>query len=704
MKNKRLIANFWSGLEAIPLIIPAAFAGLGIVIISLLLAGRLTNALFWPLGLAVMVLMSWVVVKYSHIKDRPGSVRERHWFDALVMLGVALWIGVNLFFTSHSVFITRDPGIYAVTGQWLISHQDTNIETPKITSYTQGVYNQSSGEWKDYKSKDPERLQPQGMHFFHALLGLAGRVGGEVALFKVNVVFGGFALLAIYAFARLLMKPRWAAVATAALSVTLPMIYFARDTYTEPLAATLTFGALALLWAAQTRPKKDRSLFLWLIAGLTAGAGALTRPDGYLTVVAIAMFLFIMMAVATRKDRRDAVIKSVVFAAGAAVPMILAYVDMTELTSSYYFSHGKDVKIQLAMLAMVLVGGVIGLAICWHTKILRWLDGKTISWRGYAVAAVIIIAALGLMSRPLWLKTHGSTGHSAIAYTMSLQSKLGENIEPRFYSENTVEWLGWYVGMPVVALGFSGLALAGYQAMKDKKLLLLPGLAVVLLTMAVYLINPRITPDQIWAVRRFVPVIIPGIVIFAALAAQKLSEKLFEGMDKWAPVFSVPLALFFVMLPALVSRPFFFVREKANDLKAVEAFCEQLPKNSLVVWLGGSLELDTSMTTRAFCGQQSIGYSYQVSKLYKKTGQIDKDVLARVYRDATAKGYHVVVAIHGSQKPNLLPTDATGFKAVAVYQDREVEKTLLNPPREANTTVDSIELGQLQPDGSVSQL
>ncbi len=699
---KKLSSWWWLLLEATPIIFPALLASFGCWVVVLLLIGNLSNALVWPVGLVISILVIWIIIRRFPI-ERPGSTREKHLFDGLVMIGVAVWVLINLFFTAQSVFVTRDPGIYTITGKWLITHNETNIETPTTPKISKFVFNQSSGVWKDNNSKDHNRLQPQGMHLFPALLGLAGRIFGQRAIFKLNVIFGGFALLAIYAFARLLMKPRWATFGTAAMAASLPMIYFARDTFTEPIAATLTFGALALLWLAYSQRDGKNSLLLWLMAGLTAGAGALTRPDGYLTVAAISIFLVVAVAIADKATRKNTVINSGIYLLGAAVAMLLGWLDMTRLTSSYFLSHGKDVKVQLALLALVLIGGAVAIVLSWHTEILGYLDKRTKNWRGYAAATAVVVGFLLLMARPLIFKSVYAGQSNAAGATNMVQAQLGEPIVPRTYAENTMGWISWYIGMPLLAIGVVGLAIAANKSMKDKRLLIFPGMLVVGLTCIMYIVDPRITPDHIWASRRFVPVILPGLVIFGVYALEKTVDKYVDLKNRANQIFLALFLVFVFMQPLLISRPFLRVREKGNDLMAVNALCQNLPKNAEVIWLGSSLELDASHTVRVFCGVRSIGYSFKYSPSYTVDKTLDKTVLSQIYRDLTQQGYSPIMALHGSQKTQLSGSVVRNFSPVTVYIDKQIEKTLTDPPRNVLTFADSVELSELHSDGSLSR-
>ena len=86
-------------------------------------------------------------------------------------------------------------------------------------------------------------------------------------------------------------------------------------------------------------------------------------------------------------------------------------------------------------------------------------------------------------------------------------------------------WLSWYLSWPVLAfcgLGLGWLLISGRAGRADQGLVFL-----LILTGVVglqYLYDPLEPGDQIWSMRRFVPVVLPGILVVVALGAGRLVE------------------------------------------------------------------------------------------------------------------------------------------------------------------------------------
>src|SRR5690606_13145851 len=182
---------------------------------------------------------------------------------------------------------------------------------------------------------DSSMLVAQGNHLLPALLGTVGRIVGIANMVRINVVIGGIALLAFYSFARQLIPSKWALLATLSLSLTLPFIYFSRDVYTELLALTFTFSALAILLLAQ----RLRQNSLWVISGLVLGASTLARIDAYLTIAATCTFLVLWVGLAKENDRIKKAQQASLLLGGLLITSLIGFLDLKLLSPSYFISE-----------------------------------------------------------------------------------------------------------------------------------------------------------------------------------------------------------------------------------------------------------------------------------------------------------------------------------------------------------------------------
>ena len=98
-------------------------------------------------------------------------------------------------------------------------------------------------------------------------------------------------------------------------------------------------------------------------------------------------------------------------------------------------------------------------------------------------------------------------------------------MEPtRTYSELSVVWLSWYLGPVTIALAIFGAAVMLSRIVRRPDASYCLMLAVAGIGTGLYLWNPSISPDQIWASRRFVPAAMPLFVLLACFAIAVLAD------------------------------------------------------------------------------------------------------------------------------------------------------------------------------------
>jgi 4-amino-4-deoxy-L-arabinose transferase-like glycosyltransferase len=608
-----------------------------------------------------------------------GGRVERRVCDVLVILGLLVWAGVNMNFNAQHVITDRDPATYAVAGQWLVNHDSLKIPLPDEFAGVPGVVSNSLG-FSINNAPGNTYIYAQGQHLLPALLGLAGRSLGTENMLKINVIFGAIALLAVYGFARLLGRPRWAVVVTAALAASMPFIYFSRDTYTEPLAAMFTFGGLSLLAAAMIQKRWQ----LWFLAGFVIGAGALTRIDAYLTFIGVAAFMVIYLALTRKKERLVGLWQLLALAIGLLVTGGLGLLDVVKLAHPYFLDLHKEFLAQIAALVFVIIVGAVFVWLAWRTPLLKRLDKRTRAYRGSAIGLITVGFILFLACRPF-----------IVWYTDRLD--LASTV-PSAHSnaEITTYWVAWYLGPILALLGLGGFTLAAARtAIRRYNLIFLPAILVLAVTCAVYLIKPSITPDQIWASRRLLPVILPGVAVFAVMALDWIS---FEFFEQWqfGEYFAGLTATALVVGSLFVSSPLVLLRDTAQ-LGTVQTACQILPKDSAVLLVGMAGQ-KMVQPLHAFCGTPAAAYVDGVG------GVPSAETLRQVAMQASKSGKEPIVGLFGSDMALAPAGQPANFSTAAGISYRQLEHTFLSPPQHVLTEQDSLLFGRLQPDGSIVPL
>jgi len=575
--------------QALPVAAPVGLAAFGAVAMALLVADQFYLPLLILLGLPAAVGAMWLARSTITPSGRTGTKRAQRRADVLVVLGIVLWTGLNIPFAAQHILTNRDPAVYAVAGAWLSTHNSLHIPNPVELSSLPGMTADSLGF--DTSVLNPNEIYVQGVHLLPALLGVVGKMLGTTAMLHFNVVLGGIALLAFYGFVRVVLRPKWAALSVAALALSLPFIYFSRDTYTEPLALIFIFSTLTLLLYAS----QSRTLSPWIIAGMTAGATALVRVDAYIFLAALEVYAAFCLVVAPLGERAVRLRQTAALALPAAAVAFLGWVDVSQLSSGYYRDLHSEIVAQFYFIAAITAVLVAAIAVAWKMEILNWFRrqaARLALQRGIIMAIALFFIILGI--RAAWLFAMAITGR---ADTMSVEA---------YARGTTMLWLLWYIGPLLTLAGMAGFAYGWTHLLRGKAGQLLPLFLALGADCALYLLDPNISADQVWASRRFLPIIFPAFIILGVLVLQHASRYIGArfGRLQLTRRAIVLVALIAVAGPSLASLPFWTLRPFA-ELSQTEALCKQLPKNAVVVWIGQEGGFATQ-PTQAFCGVESL--------------------------------------------------------------------------------------------------
>ena len=209
------------------------------------------------------------------------------------------------------------------------------------------------------------------------------------------------------------------------------------------------------------------------------------RPDGLFTVGAVALLAAWLLAIG-RFDRAAAAL-----VATTAVTSALTFLHVWRFAWTYFAGnwerHAHAVAIAAPIAAIV-------------------------------IAAVAVVAARRRAAVDGALARHERTIGRVLAIVaaggLALLIGLG-----RLLDWNGATWLTWYATWPGLVLAVGGLATAVMLAFRrDRGVVLLLPVALLLGTVAIYGVDARVAPDHFWAVRRLVSAALPLLALFAGLA------------------------------------------------------------------------------------------------------------------------------------------------------------------------------------------
>jgi hypothetical protein len=259
-----------------------------------------------------------------------------------------------------------------------------------------------------------------------------------------------------------------------------------------------------------------------------------------------------------------------------------------------------------------------------------------------------------------------------------LQAITHVTVDPgRKYLEYSLRWHAWYLGPVALAAGIVGSGVFLRDTMRRGTIATWALAATFAAAGSVYLYDASIAPDQLWAMRRFIPIVIPGFVLFAVL----IIDRLVRRSSPPALLAAVALGVLVVAWPLSATLPVRNERTQPGMLAAVEATCNAIGQNAAVVVLPGKSQVyrQIPQPLRGFC-------NVPVAIRQASLDTADLETLARRWRDA-GRVLHVL-ADDPARITELLP-NARPRVVATPRNDQLLEQTLNRPPRHYMTRVDA---------------
>jgi hypothetical protein len=190
---------------------------------------------------------------------------------------------------------------------------------------------------------------------------------------------------------------------------------------------------------------------------------------------------------------------------------------------------------------------------------------------------------------------------------------LTANGTTTFY-EYMIRRVGWFVGTIPLFAAVIALALCVRWTISRRSTRLLPFLLMFGTITLLYLWNPKVFPDLMWVMRRYLPLTIPGIVLLATVLADAIAPagaRIRRAVPIVRAVAGAALAVIIVVAPFLALRDTLTTRAPSGLLGLTDAICDRVGSKAAVALLpdvrripfgqATALSLLTS-PTREFCG------------------------------------------------------------------------------------------------------
>ncbi|MDP9271395.1 MAG: hypothetical protein M3P14_10570 [Chloroflexota bacterium] len=527
--------------------LPVATA-LGLTAWSLPLMGLLIARAYHPelLGAAGWVVAAGLfIVRRSRFR-LPGPALRAH---VLVLAGgLAIAAAIYLLFPADPSITDRDMQVYAQHAQYIAQHGRLDVPYPAelVDQRPPPGMGTLAGLYRTRPT-----MTVQFGHLYAAWLAQVFAVFGFGGVIRANAVLALLAAAAVFGVCRRLATPLVAALATVALALNPAQIWVTHNTLTEIFTQWLIWTAFLILVLPRLRESRRAAA----LAGVLLGMSAMVRID---SLVLVPLLLLAHAAILTVDETpgRGRVLTS--FWMGAAPVFALSVGYYAAFTYPYFHDLGSQLRLIAAL-------GVAAALVLLLTRIRR-----------------VRATARGLVRRPRVLAGLGIGILLVAVYTYAIRPLMPPfNVRPSFafgsfrtFIENAMWNLGWYVSPPVLWLGVvSWLALLLAQLWKSRSRWLLLLIVTGGYT-ALYLWNESIFPDQPWAIRRFIPVIIPAVFAFSAAGMTVILRRFRLSLR---PVLATALAVLLAAYTFGTGYPVAFTAERAGSYQTLAAFARSLP-------------------------------------------------------------------------------------------------------------------------------
>ncbi len=356
-------------------------------------------------------------------------------------------------------------------------------------------------------------IVPQNLHLWPAWLAIFYGFFGVLGPAYAPALFGLFGLLGLVLLARRLFGWPVALIGGLFLALNGIEVWFVRQTYTEAYQQFALMAALVGLLLLEERRDPSVMRLGAVCAALALGNAALTHEETLfllLLVVAYAVVLILL-----RAWRRAHTWFFALIGGMTALAVVQAGVFALGYTEGLWHHVYRNIWAQRIPLLAAAIVGVIVLVLIDRLRA-RWLpivqQPRTGRWARYTLAAgTALYAVYGYILRP-----HILTGHAG-----SLASYIGAPT-PAGHDANLVR-LGWYwspLGILLIALGATLLIGRSLNRLTG-------GLLAFALVHTIVFVNETYTTDgYIYALRHYVPIVMPLFAVFAAYAVWNLPNPL----------------------------------------------------------------------------------------------------------------------------------------------------------------------------------
>jgi hypothetical protein len=522
---------------------------------GMLLAGRLLPVPMVIVFAALAVALCYFAMRRLPVswprsgtaeRDAPAAGRRKRDVPAgalVAMVAIAAGFGVwQAWFRSEQVFVAGDPGVYLQYGYWIAGHGTARIPVSAASFGGAGGLSFATTGF----SVSGSSITPAFLPGLPLVLAGGAWLGGLGGALLMPAVLGGCALLSFGGLAGRLVSAWWAVAGELVLALCLPEVYTARTPMAEPLVQVLLFGGLCLFidsLVVRERSRAGGGLALAGLGGLALGLTVLASV-GSLGLLLPVLPVLAVLFVARRAQAGPFGLGLLAgIGTGLAAALVLARPYLASVSAQLHLielcAAGFGVATVLAaLLAFPGARARVRRACAFNVRF-KWFKGERVvlpspggvaQWLALVLPVVVLVL---LAERPYFQTVRGQTDPAMIRQVAALQRLERLPVDGlRQYYESSLYWVFWYLGVPAVLLACAGAAVLGrrsVQAVLEGRVsaVRLWGLPFLITGWSVVTVlwDPAVVPWQPMASHRLVPVVLPGLVLFAVWMSSRLPTR-----------------------------------------------------------------------------------------------------------------------------------------------------------------------------------
>jgi hypothetical protein len=443
-------------------------------------------------GLAVVIAVAF------RSRLRLGATAPRIGASAvlpLLLVALALW---RFLPASEYVLGGKDPGVYVNEGISLhrtgtIFRRDAVVAAVPATHKALFFHDYPATEYYGLRfmgvflnDQDTGEVIAQFPHFLPASMTLGYAIGGVRGATTTVVAWAVLGLLSVYFFGARLAGRAPAFFASILLALNVIEVWYGRYPNAEVVMQTLVFAGL-LSFSYATR--EGDGYFGWVAGALAAGLIFL-RFDAYLAVAAFAGAAALIWIVERRAVGWGA---GIVVAAASA----LAWWYYSGPMRAYFYLYSANLP--SLGIGLLIVAGAVAL-----TLILGAMRGGIGTLAKAAIPPALVVVVLGLAVYALFMRQPDEPGGPLAPWDANAL---------RTFRDAYMFW-------PGLVAGLAGFALLAWRRFWREPAFFLLFAAFSLF----FFYKIRVVPEHFWMARRFLPVILPGLLLLAAAGALGVTE------------------------------------------------------------------------------------------------------------------------------------------------------------------------------------